>query len=97
MSPINTSLQADHALAAVGHRVLCVPPLGGAVFVFRNRSATALKLLLYDGQGYWLRHQATLTGALSVVDTPGGRTGPSVSQKTPRTTLEWAALASPGR
>jgi len=29
-------------------------PQGGAVYVFRNRSATALKLLLYDGQGYWL-------------------------------------------
>ena len=23
-------------------------------FVFRNRAGTALKLLLYDGQGYWL-------------------------------------------
>ena len=29
-------------------------PLEGAVYVFRNRSGTALKLLLYDGQGYWL-------------------------------------------
>jgi transposase len=29
-------------------------PLGGEVFVFRNRSATALKLLVYDGQGFWL-------------------------------------------
>ena len=29
-------------------------PLEGAVYVFRNRSGTALKLLLYDGQGFWL-------------------------------------------
>ena len=29
-------------------------PLEGAVYVFRNRAGTALKLLLYDGQGYWL-------------------------------------------
>jgi transposase len=29
-------------------------PLEGAVYVFRNRSGTALKLLLYDGQGYWM-------------------------------------------
>jgi transposase len=28
--------------------------LEGAVYVFRNRSGTALKLLLYDGQGFWL-------------------------------------------
>ena len=29
-------------------------PLEGAVYVFRNRSGTSLKLLLYDGQGFWL-------------------------------------------
>ena len=29
-------------------------PLQGAVFVFRNRRATAIKLLVYDGQGFWL-------------------------------------------
>jgi transposase len=34
--------------------VLQEQPLSGAVFVFRNRAGTALKLLLYDGQGYWL-------------------------------------------
>jgi transposase len=26
----------------------------GTVFVFRNRRGTALKLLTYDGQGFWL-------------------------------------------
>jgi transposase len=29
-------------------------PLSGAVFVFRNRAATAIKVLFYDGQGFWL-------------------------------------------
>ena len=29
-------------------------PFCGAVFVFRNRRATAIKLLAYDGQGFWL-------------------------------------------
>ena len=29
-------------------------PLSGAIFVFRNRAATAIKLLFYDGQGFWL-------------------------------------------
>ena len=41
-------------LAAVCRQALGDNPLEGAVYVFRNRSATALKLLLYDGQGYWL-------------------------------------------
>jgi transposase len=29
-------------------------PFSGAVFVFRNRRATAVKILAYDGQGFWL-------------------------------------------
>lgn len=41
-------------LAAVCRQTLGDNPLEGAVYVFRNRSATALKLLLYDGQGYWI-------------------------------------------
>ena len=41
-------------LAAVCRRVLLEQPLSGTVFVFRNRAGTALKLLLYDGQGFWL-------------------------------------------
>ena len=41
-------------LAAVCRQRLGDNPLAGAVYVFRNRSGTSLKLLLYDGQGYWL-------------------------------------------
>jgi transposase len=41
-------------LAAVCRRALSDNPLEGAVYVFRNRAGTALKVLLYDGQGYWL-------------------------------------------
>ena len=32
-------------------------PFAGVVFVFRNRKATALKVLMYDGQGFWLCHK----------------------------------------
>ena len=42
------------ALAAVCRQVLDQQPLRGAVFVLRNRSATALTLLFYDGQGFGL-------------------------------------------
>lgn len=42
------------ALGAVCRQRLGDNPLEGAVSVFRNRSGTALKLLLYDGQGSWI-------------------------------------------
>jgi transposase len=42
------------ALAAVCRQALGQQPLSGVVFVLRNRSATALKILCYDGQGFWL-------------------------------------------
>lgn len=29
-------------------------PFSGCVFVFRNKRATAIKILVYDGQGFWL-------------------------------------------
>jgi hypothetical protein len=32
-------------------------PFVGTVFVFRNRRSTALKVLTYDGQGFWLCHK----------------------------------------
>ena len=41
-------------LGAVCRQILGENPLEGAVYVFHNRAGTALKLLLYDGQGYWL-------------------------------------------
>jgi transposase len=34
----------------------------GAVFVFRNRKGTALKVLTYDGQGFWLCHKRLSQG-----------------------------------
>ncbi len=37
-------------------------PFSGAVFVFRNRRATAIKALVYDGQGFWLCHKRLSEG-----------------------------------
>jgi transposase len=42
------------SLAAVCRHVLGDNPLDGAVYVFRTRTGTTLKLLAYDGQGFWL-------------------------------------------
>ncbi len=41
-------------LAGLCRRVLDSDPFSGYVFVFRNRKATAIKILVYDGQGFWL-------------------------------------------
>jgi transposase len=41
-------------LAAVCRTALSDNPLSGALYVFRNRSGTAIKILFYDGQGFWL-------------------------------------------
>ena len=40
-------------------------PFAGWVFVFRNRRATALKILVYDGQGFWLCHKRLSSGKFS--------------------------------
>lgn len=37
-------------------------PFCGAVFVFRNRRRTAIKALVYDGQGFWLCHKRLSAG-----------------------------------
>jgi transposase len=44
-------------LARLCQETLQHDPFAGAVFVFRNRRGTALKLLMYDGQGFWLCHK----------------------------------------
>jgi len=41
-------------LARLCKEALKQDPFGGTVFVFRNRRATAVKVLVYDGQGFWL-------------------------------------------
>lgn len=43
-------------------RELSSDPFSGAVYVFRNRRATAVKLLVYDGQGFWLCHKRMSQG-----------------------------------
>lgn len=41
-------------LAALCRRALASDPFSGGVFVFCNKSRKALKILVYDGQGFWL-------------------------------------------
>jgi transposase len=49
-------------LAERCRKVLEADPFSGAVFVFRNRRKTAIKVLVYDGQGFWLCHKRFSNG-----------------------------------
>lgn len=49
-------------LARLCQETLQQDPFAGAVFVFRNRKGTALKVLMYDGQGFWLCHKRLSQG-----------------------------------
>jgi transposase len=53
LEPVDCRTGID-GLAALCRQTLSENPLGGAVYVFRNRAGTTLKLLAYDGQGFWL-------------------------------------------
>ena len=37
-------------------------PFNGTMFVFSNSSRTALKILYFDGQGYWICHKRLSRG-----------------------------------
>ncbi len=37
-------------------------PFSGTVFVFRNRRRTSIKVIVYDGQGFWLCQKRLSSG-----------------------------------
>jgi transposase len=41
-------------LCRLCREALATDPFSGTVFVFRSRSGTGVKILAYDGQGFWL-------------------------------------------
>ena len=60
-------------LAQLCRQHLNEEPFSGAVFVFRNRARTAVKILCYDGQGFWLCQKRWSSGKLQwwpSADTP---------------------------
>ena len=52
-------------LAARCRKELGADPFSGAVFVFRNKRRTAIKCIVYDGQGFWLCHKRFSKGRFS--------------------------------
>lgn len=51
------------AISALCKNQLALDPFNGHYFIFRNRKATAIKLLFYDSQGFWLCHKRLSKGS----------------------------------
>ena len=49
-------------LARLCREALSSDPFSGAMFVFRNRRNKAIKVLVYDGQGFWLCYKRLSSG-----------------------------------
>ncbi|WP_169747034.1 IS66 family insertion sequence element accessory protein TnpB [Edaphobacter aggregans] len=65
------------SLVRVCQGQLCEDPMTGCVFVFRSRRGTSIRLLSYDGQGYWLAQKRLSRGGSHVagVDLGGQAVG----------------------
>ena len=50
------------ALVRLCQDKLAEDPFSGCVFVFRSRRGTAIRLLSYDGQGYWMAQKRLSKG-----------------------------------
>jgi transposase len=50
------------SLAQLCQEKLAADPFSGCVFIFRSRRATAIRLLVYDGQGFWLAQKRLSKG-----------------------------------
>lgn len=54
--------KGSDALARLCQEKLAADPFSGCVFIFRSRRATAIRLLVYDGQGFWLAQKRLSKG-----------------------------------
>jgi len=59
-------------LVAVCREELQAEPFGGALFIFAGRNRQSIKILAYDGQGYWLCQKRLSQGRYNWWPAPGG-------------------------
>jgi transposase len=64
VEPIDFRSGIDALAGACKHR-LQDDPFNGTLFVFGNRARTAIKILVYDGQGFWLCQKRLSSGCFS--------------------------------
>ena len=61
IEPIDFRCGID-GLCRICRSVMESDPFSGYVFVFRNRRRTSIKILMYDGQGFWLCQKRLSSG-----------------------------------
>lgn len=70
VAPVDFRAGIDR-LCRICRAALVADPFSGTVFVFKNRRGTAIKLLCYDGQGFWLCQKRLSCGRFRYWPVPG--------------------------
>lgn len=70
VEPVDFRKGIESLKALCEHR-LKLDPFAGTIFVFANRSRTGVKILVYDGNGYWLCQKRFSQGKLKWWPAPG--------------------------
>jgi transposase len=74
VQPVDFRLGIDGLMALCRQR-LNADPFCGTLFVFRNRRGTAVRVLAYDSQGFWLCHKRLSSGRFRFWPTEAGQAG----------------------
>lgn len=53
------------SLKAICKQALLLDPFSGTLFIFANRAKTSVKILVYDGNGFWLCQKRFSKGKLA--------------------------------
>ncbi|MBX3110345.1 MAG: IS66 family insertion sequence element accessory protein TnpB [Fimbriimonadaceae bacterium] len=72
VEPIDGRMGIDR-LAGYCRQHLEEDPFSGCIFIFRTRRATSVKLLAYDGRGYWLAQKRLSQGTFRLWPTGDAR------------------------
>ena len=75
-------------LAALCREKHQADPFSGWLFVFGSRRATAIRVLVYDGPGFWMAHQRLSKGRF-----PGWPAGNSAVKALPAHPAQWLLAA----
>ena len=82
VQPVDFRCGIDALVGACTQR-LNADPFSGALFVFGNRQRTAIKVLVYDGQGFWLCHKRLSSGSFPFWPNGDAPTKPGIPCQAP--------------